>query len=652
MKQLLTAAAISITLLSAGCSSDSTPEPQTPTTPTTPTAPTPFDGGLVSNAGFDNGVEGWTGNAANAVDDGSGSNTVNFANVAVAGDAFNVNLSHPLAIEQGKTYTLSFKAKSDTSRTMLAGIGLNEAPFTNISQSVDLTAEWKTFTLTLAASNFGGTNSRVLFDMGAATGQVFIDDVSLVETEAVAPNFDSGLLSNGDFTNGVDGWIGNAASPQDDGSGSNIVNFANVEVAGDAFNVNLSQVVAIEQGMTYELKFKAKSNRNRTMLAGIGLNEAPFTNNSQSVDLTSELQDYSLVLSAGDFGGANSRVLFDMGADTGEVIIDNVSLKLVAAPFNDGLLTNGDFELGNANWLAGVDNATPASTIIDDNGNKIYSVNVESAGNPFEVNLSQKLAIEAGKIYKMNFKAKSDVARTITAGIGLSGAPFTNQVDNAIALTTEWQDFERTFTADFTAADSRVLFDMGAAVGLVQIDEVSLVEVVSGDGAALATIDFESPDTGADYLWAVFENNDNPALEIVTNPGSSEANASATVAKMIARAASTGAQPFAGVSTESLPTFTLGATNKVVKVMVYKSVISDVGVKFESLQADGTKASTGEIKVANTLINQWEELTFDFSSVVGEPANTDITGLVIFPDFTDGRAADSVTHFDNISFGQ
>jgi hypothetical protein len=80
-------------------------------------------------------------------------------------------------------------------------------------------------------------------------------------------------------------------------------------------------------------------------------------------------------------------------------------------------------------------------------------------------------------------------------------------------------------------------------------------------------------------------------------------------------------------------------------MMVYKSVISDVGIKFEK----GT-ASTGEIKVANTVVNQWEELTFDFSGVIGSEVNTDITGLVVFPDFQAGRTADHVVYFDNISF--
>ncbi len=49
-----------------------------------------------------------------------------------------------------------------------------------------------------------------------------------------------------------------------------------------------------------------------------------------------------------------------------------------------------------------------------------------------------------------------------------------------------------------------------------------------------APIDFEEGGNGADWTWTVFENNTNPALEIVSNPSASGINTSATVAKFTA----------------------------------------------------------------------------------------------------------------------
>ena len=160
-------------------------------------------------------------------------------------------------------------------------------------------------------------------------------------------------------------------------------------------------------------------------------------------------------------------------------------------------------------------------------------------------------------------------------------------------------------------------------------------------------IDFETGGYGATWTWAVFENDNNPSLEIVANPNTDSINSSATVAKFTALQAG---QPWAGCESQhgsDIGTFTLNATNSTLKIMVYKTVISDVGLKF----VIPSSGSLGEIKVANTLINAWEELTFDFSSHIGLPEAIGIDQIVVFPDFNlSGRTQDNIIYFDNISF--
>jgi len=143
-----------------------------------------------------------------------------------------------------------------------------------------------------------------------------------------ASSFDSGLLTNGDFEAATLGWGGNAANVTNEllGVDGTRANFANVASAGRPFDVNLGQVVEIDQDKSYTLTFDAKSNRNRTMIAGIGLNQSPWTNDSETVNLTPNWQTFEIVVPATSFGNPNSRVFFDMGADTGQIIIDNVSL--------------------------------------------------------------------------------------------------------------------------------------------------------------------------------------------------------------------------------------------------------------------------------------------------------------------------------------
>ena len=162
-----------------------------------------------------------------------------------------------------------------------------------------------------------------------------------------------------------------------------------------------------------------------------------------------------------------------------------------------------------------------------------------------------------------------------------------------------------------------------------------------------APIDFETGGQGAEWTWTVFENDTNPALEIIPNPDMSGANLSATVAKFTALQSG---NPCAGCESmhgSDIGTFTLDANNSVVKIMVWKPVISDVGIKFA--RPDG--GALVEIKVANTVTNQWEELTFDFTSRIGDPITVDQDQIIIFPDFDlDGRTQDNICYFDNITF--
>jgi len=319
--------------------------------------------------------------------------------------------------------------------------------------------------------------------------------------------------------------------------------------------------------------------------------------------------------------------------------------------FDDGLLTNGDFENGTEAWSG---NALDVQT---EGGNSFNFANVTTAGQPFDVNLSQGVAITQGKTYTLSFEASSDGNRTMLAGIGLYQDPWTNQTQS-VNLTTTTQNFELTLSSEtFGDPNSRVIFDMGADTGVVVIDKVSLfcLDCDGGGGGGggdynlSLPIDFENDGYGASWTWNVFENGSNPALEFVTNPSASGINQSSTVTKITALQAG---QPWVGTETahgQMGITWDLSASNAIIKIMVYKTVISDVGIKL----VNPTGGAQEEIKVANTVINQWEELTFDFSSRIGNglDGSTNIDQIVVFPDFNlDGRTSDNVVYFDNITF--
>ncbi len=318
--------------------------------------------------------------------------------------------------------------------------------------------------------------TQLLFDALGNVATVFIDNLYFYR-ESTSFFFNDGLVTNGNFQAGSDNWIvgvdDNAPAPVTSQAG-NI--FYSVDVTtpdpGQPFLVNVSQKLEIIEGETYELSFEAWSNVNRSIIAGIGLSGPPFSATVETVSITPVVTRYTLELPASGFGALDARILFDLNGDAGIVNIDNVYLRRV--PPND-LVTNGDFENGSELWLVGVDDnsSAPTATL---NGDTFYSVDVTSPdpGQPFLVNLSQKLEIIEGETYTLTFDAWSNVNRSIIAGIGLSGGSFANN-SQTVNITPEITTYSLTLTADgFGAPDARVLFDNAAEAGVVNIDNVTL----------------------------------------------------------------------------------------------------------------------------------------------------------------------------------
>ncbi len=155
---------------------------------------------------------------------------------------------------------------------------------------------------------------------------------------------------------------------------------------------------------------------------------------------------------------------------------------------------------------------------------------------------------------------------------------------------------------------------------------------------AQATWDFET--AGQDTGWTVFSNgsaSSNSDFVKVANPDMAGINTSANVIQFVVRA---DADPWAGAFNNKITPFTLTADNCIITVMVYKDVISNFNLKLEPPNVDHN--------VANTVTNQWEKLTFDYTADIGKT----VTTITIIPDFPATRTAGSTNYFDNIQFIQ
>jgi hypothetical protein len=148
---------------------------------------------------------------------------------------------------------------------------------------------------------------------------------------------------------------------------------------------------------------------------------------------------------------------------------------------------------------------------------------------------------------------------------------------------------------------------------------------------------FEEPEE--DTNWVQFSNGGNAAENFVLaeNPDKTGINPSNTCIQLTVVS---NADPWAGAYSDGYGEIAITDENYMLQMMVYKDVITDCDLKLE-LGGD-----TYEVKVANTETGVWEQLSFDFTAVIGKT----YTRLTLFPDFPATRTEGSLCYIDNVGF--
>lgn len=147
-------------------------------------------------------------------------------------------------------------------------------------------------------------------------------------------------------------------------------------------------------------------------------------------------------------------------------------------------------------------------------------------------------------------------------------------------------------------------------------------------------IDYET--VGNTWVWNLFSAGTGGLDTVVANPSKTGLNTSDNCAMLVVGA---NGDPWAGVWCSDFPDLTLDSSNCIIKILVYKDVTSRFNLKLEPPNVDHFDS--------NTVINQWEELTFDYTAHIGTTGNV----LTIIPDQEAGsRTHASVNYWDNIRF--
>lgn len=96
-----------------------------------------------------------------------------------------VQMTHPVKLEKGKRYRLSFKARSRSdTMPVRTGFNQNHEPWVGYTyETFMVTKDWKTYTIEMEMTEPTDPNSRIEFDLGAKKGSIILGNVSLVEVK-------------------------------------------------------------------------------------------------------------------------------------------------------------------------------------------------------------------------------------------------------------------------------------------------------------------------------------------------------------------------------------------------------------------------------------------------------------------------------------
>ena len=170
-------------------------------------------------------------------------------------------------------------------------------------------------------------------------------------------------------------------------------------------------------------------------------------------------------------------------------------------------------------------------------------------------------------------------------------------------------------------------------------------------------LDFE-PNTpsGVASNWYTFDNNP-AAAEVVDNPDLDGTNATnSKVLKVVVGPDNAFYAGFNNAWQEGVFgswQIEMGiASNLTLSMDINKNYVGTVGIKMGT-NTGGTTFQITDQNVGNTVVNEWQTLTWDLSNINPNGDLTNISQMVVFVDWTEGlpdRAENSTIYIDNIKF--
>lgn len=323
--------------------------------------------------------------------------------------------------KKGATYEVSFDAKADAARSANIAVKAPDRGYqAYMSQNVDLTTAYKTYTYDFKMSADSDANGRLEYNMGAAgsTAAVYIKNVSIKMKSDYDPNekeektvlADGNYVYNGSFQEGanrLDYWtisegISASVTSLEDGRRLKAdVSTANATISQDALAFTPGQ---------YALSFDADVTENKSVtVTACGV--------EKTIELTAQQKNYAVKLNIATIGDNKDFVLkFNQ---TGTYYLDNIRLE------EDCLIKNGSFNAGTSGFDVYLYNTADATYVVDSqkeqNALDLTIKNTNDAAWKIQVKQSN-VTLEEGQCYRLSFDIKSSIDRSIQYAIQRDGS--------------------------------------------------------------------------------------------------------------------------------------------------------------------------------------------------------------------------------------
>jgi len=326
-------------------------------------------------------------------------------------------------------------------------------------------------------------------------GNLYINPVKkVVGSEDVSVNTGN-MLSNADFSSGMDGWtetISGAQATRSIESGKITYDIADPGTAD--WNIQIKQNVKLEAGKTYIASYKVKSTKARQIKSGV-MNGTDYSwyggTDPVLADDEEQVVEFEFTMSKDD-DDANFYISLGQCGDSPASTITLSDLVVYEA---ENMLSNADFSSEVDGWTETISGAQATRSI---ESRKITYDITDPGTADWNIQIKQGIKLEAGKTYVASYKVKSTANRSIKSGV-MNGTDYSWYGGKDPVLTA---DKEETITYEFTMSkndnDANFYISLGKVAdedtpaSVITLSDIMLYEKQTGEKVTKEKIEYTS----------------------------------------------------------------------------------------------------------------------------------------------------------------